>query len=145
MATQDGESSKDFTPTELAFIKAVFRHSKARMNADWDKVAEEVKVKDAKCAKERFRQISVKHAFGSAPDSSPQKASVDTIDSSPTKVTKKRAPRKKKANVKDDGATDGGSGVGLGGTGQVAESTIKAEGTSYEAKAEDDGENEGTI
>lgn len=40
MATKDKEATKDFTPVELAFIKAVLRNSKTRLNADWDKVAE---------------------------------------------------------------------------------------------------------
>lgn len=106
MATEDKEAIKDFTPVELAFIKAVFRHSKARLNADWDKVAEEVSVKDAKCARERFRQISVKHSF-SGQDASPRKVGVD----SPGKVVKKRAARGKKVRKeKEEEGTGGAEG-----------------------------------
>lgn len=106
MATEDKEVTKDFTPVELAFIKAVFRHSNARLNADWNKVAEEVSVKDAKCARERFRQISVKHSFGGQ-DVSPTKLEVE----SPGKVVKKRAARGKKVKKeKEDEGTGGAEG-----------------------------------
>ena len=111
MATEDKEPVKGFTPVELAFIKAVFRHSKARLNADWDKVAEEVSVKDAKCARERFRQISVKHSFDGQ-DGSPTKGGGE----SPGKVMKKRAARGKKSK-KDEKAEEenGGNGGADGG------------------------------
>lgn len=110
MATEDKEATKDFTPVELAFIKAVFRHSKARFNADWDKVAEEVSVKDAKCARERFRQISVKHSFGGQ-DGSPTKGGGE----SPGKVVKKRVSRGRKAKKDEKAEEENGGNCGAEG------------------------------
>lgn len=108
MATEDKETTKGFTPVEIAYIKAVFRHSKARLNADWDKVAEEVSVKHAKCARDRFRQISVKHSFGGQ-DASPTKGGGEF----PCKVVKKRAAKGKK--VKKEEKEDEGTGGAEGG------------------------------
>ena len=102
MATEDKEATKDFTPVELAFIKAVFRHSKARFNADWDK--------DAKCARERFRQISVKHSFGGQ-DGSPTKGGGE----SPGKVVKKRVSRGRKAKKDEKAEEENGGNCGAEG------------------------------
>lgn len=97
MANQDQEI-KAFTAVEMAYVKAVIRYSKANLTtADWEKVAEEVNVKDAKCARERFRQISVKHSFGTGAGDSPQKP---RAGDSPSKVTKKKGGRARK--VKKD-------------------------------------------
>lgn len=46
------------TAAELRFLQAVIESTSGPINADWDQVAEIMKLKDAKCAKERWRQIS---------------------------------------------------------------------------------------
>ncbi|MBE3042699.1 hypothetical protein IMZ48_09025 [Candidatus Bathyarchaeota archaeon] len=102
--SEEQEIPKALTAVEMAFVRAVLRYSKANIpTEDWNKVAEEVGVKDAKCARERFRQISVKHSFGSGEGGSPRKnASPKKAGDSagagdmPAKVVKKRAPRAKK-------------------------------------------------
>ena len=106
-------SGEDGSPTgltdgELRFIKAIFDNMTQKPDADWDAVAQTLSLKDAKCAKERFRQMSVRHGWrGDSAAVSPRKAaSTATGD----KVTKKpRTPRKpaakksaKKAEVEDD-------------------------------------------
>lgn len=102
MSSDDQDTPKCLTlaAVEMSYIKAVFRHSRTRLAADWDKVAEEVNVKDAKCARERFRQISVKHSLLGQEGGSPKKGGA--ADSS-GKVTKKRTPRVKKVK-KEEGS-----------------------------------------
>jgi hypothetical protein len=76
------------TAAENKFIKTMFDNMKTRPDADWDKVAEQMTLKDAKCAKERFRQIAQRHGWN---------------NSGPGKVTKKPATgaaRKKAAAAK---------------------------------------------
>ena len=107
-------SGEDGSPTgltdgELRFIKAIFDNMTQKPDADWDAVALTLSLKDAKCAKERFRQMSVRHGWrgDSAAAASPRKAA---STASGDKVTKKpRTPRKpaakksaKKAEVEDD-------------------------------------------
>lgn len=107
-------SGEDGSPTgltdgELRFIKAIFDNMTQKPDADWDAVAQTLSLKDAKCAKERFRQMSVRHGWrgDSAAAASPRKA---TSTAAGDKVTKKpRTPRKpaakksaKKAEVEDD-------------------------------------------
>jgi hypothetical protein len=84
------------TPAENKFIKTMFDNMKTRPDADWDKVAEQMTLKDAKCAKERFRQIAQRHGWN---------------NSGPGKVTKKPATgggRKKAtlAKLRDDEQDD---------------------------------------
>ncbi|KAM0427333.1 hypothetical protein ACHAPT_007768 [Fusarium lateritium] len=98
--TEEGAPT-GLTDGELRFIKAIFDNMTQKPDADWDAVATTLGLKDAKCAKERFRQMSVRHGWrdqssnGAAAGASPRKAAA-TGD----KVTKKRAPRKKAAAVK---------------------------------------------
>ncbi|KAM0240686.1 hypothetical protein ACHAPO_002587 [Fusarium lateritium] len=89
-------SGEDGSPTgltdgELRFIKAIFDNMTQKPDADWDAVAETLSLKDAKCAKERFRQMSVRHGWrGDAATSTPRKgAAAATGD----KIKKPRAPR----------------------------------------------------
>src|SRR6516164_5481357 len=51
------------TEGEMKFIKAMFDNMTQRPDANWDKVAADLGLKDSKCAKERFRQMSVKHGW----------------------------------------------------------------------------------
>ena len=104
MSSEEQDTPKPLTAVEMSFVKAVLRYSKANITTeDWNKVAEEVGVKDAKCARERFRQISVKHSFGSGEGGSPRKNASPKkagdgagAGDMPAKVVKKRAPRAKK-------------------------------------------------
>ncbi|KAL7902529.1 hypothetical protein HDV63DRAFT_21402 [Trichoderma sp. SZMC 28014] len=98
---------------ELRFIKAVFDNMTQKPDADWDKVAGDLGLKDAKCAKERFRQMSVRHGWrpnGQAgPGSSPSKGKKDvTGPSGDGKVTKKPRTRtpKKAAAKKEESEED---------------------------------------
>ncbi|KAF4961468.1 hypothetical protein FSARC_10177 [Fusarium sarcochroum] len=88
------------TDGELRFIKAIFDNMTQKPDADWDAVAETLSLKDAKCAKERFRQMSVRHGWrNDQAAASPRKGGA----SAPDKVTKKpRAPRKKIAKKTDE-------------------------------------------
>ncbi|KAM0343724.1 hypothetical protein ACHAPU_008315 [Fusarium lateritium] len=108
-------SGEDGSPTgltdgELRFIKAIFDNMTQKPDADWDAVATTLSLKDAKCAKERFRQMSVRHGWrGDSASGSPARKSASTAGD---KVAKKpRAPRtpRKKATKKpeeDDEAKD---------------------------------------
>lgn len=93
--TEEGAPT-GLTDGELRFIKAIFDNMTQKPDADWDAVATTLGLKDAKCAKERFRQMSVRHGWrdqsSAGATASPRKAD---------KVTKKRAtPRKKAAAAK---------------------------------------------
>lgn len=92
VASENGESG--LTATESRFVKALFENMSSKPDADWDQVAKAVELKDAKCAKERFRQICKRHDWygGTA---SPKKADT-TGASADGKVTKKRGPAKKR-------------------------------------------------
>ncbi|CAG7556688.1 unnamed protein product [Fusarium equiseti] len=107
-------SGEDGSPTgltdgELRFIKAIFDNMTQKPDADWDAVAQTLSLKDAKCAKERFRQMSVRHGWrgDAAATASPRKAASTAAGD---KVTKKpRTPRKpvakkpaKKAEAEED-------------------------------------------
>ncbi|KAJ4136023.1 hypothetical protein NW768_003631 [Fusarium equiseti] len=107
-------SGEDGSPTgltdgELRFIKAIFDNMTQKPDADWDAVAHTLSLKDAKCAKERFRQMSVRHGWrgDASAAASPRKS---TSTAAGDKVTKKpRTPRKpaakksaKKAEAEED-------------------------------------------
>ncbi|KAJ4859089.1 hypothetical protein T069G_07356 [Trichoderma breve] len=100
---------------ELRFIKAVFDNMTQKPDADWGKVAGDLGLKDAKCAKERFRQMSVRHGWRTgAPGSSPSKAKKNDVtgpsgDGKVTKKPKARTPKKavaKKEESEDDDIKD---------------------------------------
>lgn len=103
---------------ELRFIKAVFDNMTQKPDADWDKVANDLGLKDAKCAKERFRQMSVRHGWrttqgpGSAnpsPAKAKRPAAGSVGDEKPAK--KPRAPRKKVVKKEEEVATSSDSEV----------------------------------
>ncbi|KEY70427.1 hypothetical protein S7711_06594 [Stachybotrys chartarum IBT 7711] len=102
-ATGEGESPLGLTENELRFIKAVFDNMTQKPDANWVQVAGDLGLKDAKCAKERFRQMSVRHGWrDSAPaaaTASPRKpkAAAAAGVGDDAKVTKKRSPAKKRA------------------------------------------------
>lgn len=99
-SANDNESPIGLTDGELRFIKAVFDNMVQRPDADWVKVAADLGLKDAKCAKERFRQMSVRHGWRDQPSaaSSPRKRNAVTgpSDEGPATPAKRtRTPRKK--------------------------------------------------
>lgn len=99
---------------ELRFIKAVFDNMTQKPDADWVKVAGDLGLKDAKCAKERFRQMSSRHGWRpnsqTAPGSSPSKGKKSNDVTGPSgdgKVTKKpRVRTPKKAVAKKEESED---------------------------------------
>ncbi|KAK5997108.1 hypothetical protein PT974_02460 [Cladobotryum mycophilum] len=84
-ASSDAADSGNGTPVngmrdnELRFIKAVFDNMTQKPDADWSKVADDLGLKDAKCAKERFRQMSVRHGWRIAQPSSSSSSSSSSI------------------------------------------------------------------
>ncbi|KAJ4254893.1 hypothetical protein NW762_009691 [Fusarium torreyae] len=96
---EDG-SVTGLTDGELRFIKAIFDNMTQKPDADWDAVAETLSLKDAKCAKERFRQMSIRHGWrNDQAAASPRKGGPSAGD----KVAKKpRAPRKKAVKKSDE-------------------------------------------
>jgi hypothetical protein len=95
-AGAEGETPIGLTDSELRFIKAVFDNMTQKPDADWSMVATDLSLKDAKCAKERFRQMSVRHGWrdSSSANNSPRKTKATASDA---KVTKKpRTPKKAK-------------------------------------------------
>lgn len=94
----DAEDPQGLNSNELRFIKAVFDNMTQKPDANWDKVAGDLGLKDAKCAKERFRQMSVRHGWRDQV-ASPTKKSAGTGAG----VKKTRTPRKKvKKETSDD-------------------------------------------
>ncbi|KND94461.1 hypothetical protein TOPH_01100 [Tolypocladium ophioglossoides CBS 100239] len=97
------------TDNELRFIKAIFDNMTQKPDADWTQVANDLGLKDAKCAKERFRQMSNRHGWrdqGSAVTGSPRKArSSATGPSGDGKIKKARSPRKK--TIKSESLVEG--------------------------------------
>lgn len=51
------------TESEMRFLQAVIESTSGPINADWNQVAEIMKLKDGKCARERWRQISVRKGW----------------------------------------------------------------------------------
>ncbi|EGR52834.1 uncharacterized protein TRIREDRAFT_102774 [Trichoderma reesei QM6a] len=114
----DGPAVSGLRDNELRFIKAVFDNMTQKPDANWTQVASDLGLKDAKCAKERFRQMSVRHGWRTTgqttPGSSPSKAKKGDVTgpSGDGKVAKKprvRTPRKpvaKKDLSEDDEGDD---------------------------------------
>lgn len=115
------------TPAENKFIKTMFDNMKTRPDADWDKVAEQMTLKDAKCAKERFRQIAQRHGWNnsgtskvtkkpatgagrkkaaSAKQRDDEEDDEEMADSEVKKLVKKRAGGKKAVKKEDSGTED---------------------------------------
>ncbi|KAF5670321.1 hypothetical protein FHETE_4566 [Fusarium heterosporum] len=104
-------SSEDSSPTgltdgELRFIKAIFDNMTQKPDADWDAVATTLSLKDAKCAKERFRQMSVRHGWRGDAASGSLARKPAAVAAAGDKVAKKprapRAPRKKPIKKTDE-------------------------------------------
>ncbi|KAL6860289.1 hypothetical protein ACO1O0_004316 [Amphichorda felina] len=112
---KSGDGSPDqpqpLTESELRFIKAVFDNMTQRPDADWSAVANSLTLKDAKCAKERWRQMSVRHGWrDGGSTASPRKGGASSFSSSSSggvvdsdsKITKKTRTPRKKAKKEDD-------------------------------------------
>ena len=82
-----GDETSTMTEGEVKFVKALFDNMVTKPDADWDRIAEELGLKDSKCAKERFRQMSVRHGWG-------QGAKAKSGATTPAKVAKPKTPRK---------------------------------------------------
>jgi hypothetical protein len=121
MAPKKASSSEDapvgLTDNELRFIKAVFDNMTQKPDANWDSVANDLGLKDAKCAKERFRQMSVRHKWNetAAAASSPRKGKNGALaPNGDAKVTKKprtpKTPKKVKKEESESEEAEGGGG-----------------------------------
>lgn len=110
----DTTTVNGLSENELRFIKAVFDNMTQKPDADWDKVAGDLGLKDAKCAKERFRQMSVRHGWRpngqASAGSSPVKGKKGNDVTGPSgdgKITKKpRVRTPKKAVAKKEESSD---------------------------------------
>lgn len=103
-------SASGLRDNELRFIKAVFDNMTQKPDADWAQVAGDLGLKDAKCAKERFRQMSLRHGWRTGaqatPANSPSKGKKNDVTgpSGDGKVAKKprmRTPKKAAAKKED--------------------------------------------
>lgn len=108
----DPDAPMALTDGDLRLIKAVFDNMTQKPDADWDCVAAALGLKDAKCAKERFRQMSVRHGWrdqGSSGAPSPSKRGAASAPSQEAKVTKRRATGRKtgKRGAVNDEAIEG--------------------------------------
>ncbi|KAL7912783.1 hypothetical protein GGI35DRAFT_491216 [Trichoderma velutinum] len=116
--SSDSTSVTGLRENELRFIKAVFDNMTQKPDADWAQVAGDLGLKDAKCAKERFRQMSVRHGWRTGaqgtPNNSPSKGKKNDVtgpsgDGKVTKKPKGRTPKKavtKKEESEDDDIKD---------------------------------------
>ncbi|GAO14259.1 hypothetical protein UVI_02001100 [Ustilaginoidea virens] len=109
------DSSPGLTDNEMRFIKAVFDNMTQRPDANWESVAADLGLKDAKCAKERFRQMSVRHGWReqAGGGASPRKGGatgasgegrVKKVPRTPTKKTAKSAAAVEKSDEEEDQA-----------------------------------------
>ncbi|PHH71710.1 hypothetical protein CDD80_5048 [Ophiocordyceps camponoti-rufipedis] len=95
----EGDTPQGMTNSELRFIKAVFDNMLNKPDANWDKVAQDMGLKNAKSAKERFRQMSIRHGWRDQQQpGTPRKST----DGKVSKVKKTRAPRKKVVKAEED-------------------------------------------
>ena len=100
-ASAEDDSQVGLTPNENRFIKILFDNMTSKPDADWGNVARDLGLKDAKCARERFRQMSVRHNWGTG--TSPRKPKADALEASgDTKVQKKPRARKPKKESSPD-------------------------------------------
>ncbi|GAB0142671.1 hypothetical protein EsHS_00003211 [Epichloe bromicola] len=100
----EGEAPIGLTDSELRFIKAVFDNMTQKPDANWDSVATDLGLKDAKCAKERFRQMSVRHGWRdqASATSSPRKSDGKVTKRAPRTPTKKAAKSVALVNSEDE-------------------------------------------
>ncbi|RKK90009.1 hypothetical protein BFJ68_g13166 [Fusarium oxysporum] len=106
-SADQGGSPIGLTDGELRFIKAIFDNMTQKPDADWDAVANTVSLKDAKCAKERFRQMSVRHGWrsdGAGSGPSPRQSPAAVRKSRKTNTT--RSPSKKSIKKVDEDDED---------------------------------------
>ncbi|KAL7795258.1 hypothetical protein V8C37DRAFT_414880 [Trichoderma ceciliae] len=111
----DAPSVGGLRDNELRFIKAVFDNMTQKPDADWARVAGDLGLKDAKCAKERFRQMSVRHGWRSGvqttPGNSPSKGKKNDVtgpsgDGKVVKKTRVRTPKKAAAKKEESSDSD---------------------------------------
>ncbi|KAK7208977.1 hypothetical protein V2G26_016155 [Clonostachys chloroleuca] len=103
----DGDAPQGLNSNEMKFIKAVFDNMTQKPDANWDNVAVDLGLKDAKCAKERFRQLSVRHGWRDQAGAGTGARKAKPAANGDSKVTKKpRTPRKKKAMKEESDEDD---------------------------------------
>ncbi|CAG9979476.1 unnamed protein product [Clonostachys byssicola] len=102
----DADAPQGLNSNEMKFIKAVFDNMTQKPDANWDNVAVDLGLKDAKCAKERFRQLSVRHGWRdqAGAGNGARKAKPAAAANGVTK--KPRTPRKKKAMKEESDEDD---------------------------------------
>ncbi|KAJ9149869.1 hypothetical protein NKR23_g3920 [Pleurostoma richardsiae] len=98
-ASASSTTVKTLSEGEMKFFKAMMENMQSKPDVDWDNVAVCLGLKDSKCARERFRQISVKFGWNEKAGAAPttpagRKSGVTTIaahagPSTPTKITKR--------------------------------------------------------
>jgi hypothetical protein len=86
------------TDGENRFLQAVLHSTLGPINADWAQVAQEMSLKDGKCARERWRQICGRHGWKSASATGEKKKAVRQ-QAAPKKATPQKAATHKKAPV----------------------------------------------
>lgn len=93
------EGATNLTRIEIRLIEAVMENMTQKPQTNWDKVATTMALKDARCAKERFRQIASRRGWGNQHQ-----------PASPTPTTGRRVTRQsvKRASLDqaDEAATD---------------------------------------
>lgn len=98
---------KTFSGSEMRFMTAFFTNMKSKPEVDWDQVAIDATLKDARCARDRFRQILAKHncAVSSSATASPRKKKAGGEEGEGGTLSKvtKRAPRKKAVKKQEEG------------------------------------------
>ncbi|CAI6096890.1 unnamed protein product [Clonostachys chloroleuca] len=99
----DGDAPQGLNSNEMKFIKAVFDNMTQKPDANWDNVAVDLGLKDAKCAKERFRQLSVRHGWR---DQAGAGTGARKAKPAATVTKKPRTPRKKKAMKEESDEDD---------------------------------------
>ncbi|ODA81635.1 hypothetical protein RJ55_00136 [Drechmeria coniospora] len=98
------------TDGELRFVKAIFDNMMQKPDANWENVAGDLGLKDAKCAKERFRQMSIRHSWGtngsSAVPSPRRSRAAANCPVGEAKIKKSRTPRKTRAVKQEELGSD---------------------------------------
>lgn len=92
--------ASNLTDSEMRFLQAVIESTPGPINADWNQVAEIMKLKDGKCARERWRQISVRKGWkvGSGSKTAEKKKAVRKTPSK-AKVKKEESDEQEDADM----------------------------------------------
>ena len=92
--TDPGDAGAERAPTdtEMKFFKAMMENMNTKPDVNWENVAGAMGLKDAKCARERYRQMCVKLGWNKTAAAGPasgRKSNTATADlTTPTKTTR---------------------------------------------------------